>query len=90
MERAKAYRPSGRRQQISTLGYFDGAVRDEHDKARAAISPDAPARQIGAELPQHHGSRTAAGLERPGQSIRDERREQEDRERAQDESVASW
>jgi hypothetical protein len=55
-----------------------------------AIPPDAPARQIGAELPQHHGSRTAAGLERPGQSIRDERREQEDRERAQDESVASW
>jgi hypothetical protein len=66
------------------------ALRTLDPRPPKSIPPDSPARQIGAELPQHHGGRTAAGLERPGQSIRDERREQEDRERAEDDRVAAW
>lgn len=37
-QRAKAWVKTDRRKQISTMSYFDGAVRDEGDKHRARVS----------------------------------------------------
>lgn len=34
-QRAQEYRPNGRRKQITTMNYFDGAVRDEWDRTIA-------------------------------------------------------
>lgn len=38
-QRAKEYQPDGRRRQVTTMRYFDGAVRDEHDRQRAKDTP---------------------------------------------------
>jgi hypothetical protein len=39
-DRAKGYKPEGRRKQITSMAYFDGAVRDEWDRTLAKESTD--------------------------------------------------
>src|SRR5690606_37216812 len=34
-QRAREYQPAGHRRQITTMRYFDGAVRDEYDREQA-------------------------------------------------------
>lgn len=55
LERAREYQPDGRRRQITTMRYFDGAVRDAADrlKARETATPiwEEPAPTAAAPVP---------------------------------------
>jgi hypothetical protein len=69
-DRARAYQPSGRHRQISSLRYFDSAVKDEWEavQSKAAptpagqlqkvrVPPGSPAAQVREELPRAGGKR---------------------------------
>lgn len=73
-EKAKAFKPTERNRQISSLKYLDGAVRDAWEGKRsstASIPEGSPAKQVRSEYPKSPAVRSGK-MTRPGEVATDE------------------
>lgn len=87
-DRADAYQPSGRRQQIGTMKYFENAVRDEWERRQALPPPGSPAAAVRDEYPGNGRSGGRTGPVRVDGY--DPEKEKQERERRELEAIAEW
>ncbi|HET7322424.1 MAG TPA: hypothetical protein VFI96_08030, partial [Longimicrobiaceae bacterium] len=72
-ERAKDYRPDGRRRQITTMAYFTGAVADEAERWSASnlqVSDEHDERRAGNPAPAARARGASAGARKPDRFAR--------------------
>lgn len=87
-DRARAYRPGGRRQQISTMSYFEKAVMEEWERRQAEIPPGSQAASVQDEYPGNGRADRRSGPVRV--DGHDPEKEKQERERRELAAITRW
>lgn len=87
-DRARAYQPSGRRQQIGTMKYFEAAVRDEWERRQALPPPGSQAAAIRDEYPGNGRADRRTGFVRFDDY--DPEKQEEERQQREASAIAAW